>query len=91
MKEAEPTHTEIGSVTLEDADSADLLTIGLPVIEDDKADAVSALGQLLGEEDLLSLGSADVRHVFSLGERGAGVRGDKAYRSAACRRTASIA
>jgi hypothetical protein len=82
MKEAQPTHASIDSVTREDADSVDFLTVGLPVIEDDEADSVSSLDQFLAEEDLLSLGSANVSYIFSLGERGVGVWGDKTYRGA---------
>jgi hypothetical protein len=50
------------------------------VIEDDEADAVSALDQLFGEEDLLSLGSTDVCQVFALGERGVSAECDEADR-----------
>ena len=42
--------------------------IGLPVIEDHEADAVSAPHQLLAQEDLLTLGSADMCNILAAGD-----------------------
>jgi hypothetical protein len=49
MEEAEPREAAIGLVTFEDADPAEDLSIGLPVIEDHEANAVSPANQLLAE------------------------------------------
>jgi len=78
MKEPHPPYAGRNVVTLEDADPADGLSIGLPVIEDNKADAVSASDQLLAEEDLLSLCSTDVGDIFPPRERRVGLGCHKA-------------
>jgi len=65
MKETEAMDANIGAIALEDADPSDFLSVGLPVIEDHEADAVTTLNQFLAEENLLTLGAADVRQIFS--------------------------
>src|SRR5882724_7705897 len=55
VKEAEHTDAALDVVTLEGPDPTDLLSVGLPVIEDDEADTVSASYKLFGEKDLLAL------------------------------------
>jgi hypothetical protein len=65
MKETDTMDADIGAVALEDADPADFLSVGLPVIEDDEVDAISTLDQFLAEEDLLTLGATDVRQILS--------------------------
>jgi len=60
MKEPQPPHAGIYLVTLEDADTAEGLSIGLPVIEDHEADEISASNELMTEENLLAFGAANV-------------------------------
>jgi hypothetical protein len=82
VKEADSSDATLNAVTLEGLDPATLLSVGLPVIEDDEADPVSAPHQLFGEKDLLALGSAPECQFLALGERSIGVGGDEAYRRA---------
>jgi hypothetical protein len=64
MEEAEAPHAAVRSVALEDTDPPDLFSVGLPVIEDHKAHAVSTSNQFFTEENLLSLCTPDVGHMF---------------------------
>ena len=82
IEEAQPVYAGVGLVALEDTGSAELLAVGLPVIENNEADAVSTSDEFLAEENLLALGAADVDHIFSLRERRVGLWRDKAYRRA---------
>jgi hypothetical protein len=68
MKEAQSRDTEISPVTLEGPDPTDLLAVRLPVVNNYESDAISSSDQLRAEKDLLSLGSADVCDILSLGE-----------------------
>jgi hypothetical protein len=79
MKEAQPLHTAIRPVALEDPDPAENLAIWLAVVEDYEADFISSPDQLMAQEDLLTLGSADMCQVLTLGEGCVSFRRDKAH------------
>jgi hypothetical protein len=79
MNETQTGHADIGPVTFEHADSTDIFPVGLLVIEDDEADAITTSDQLFAEQNLLTLGSADVSHAACLEDRRVSVRCNKAY------------
>jgi len=65
MKETETMDAGIRAIALEDVDPVDFVSVGLPVIEDHEADAISSLDEFLTEENLLTLGAADVWQILS--------------------------
>ena len=81
MEEAKPAHADIGTVAFEDADAVDVLGVGLPLIQNDEADAVSSAHQFLAKEDLLPFGSSDMGHMRALRKLRIGIRSHEADRS----------
>jgi hypothetical protein len=80
MEETQPAEPAVRSVALEDADTPELLSVRLSVVEDHEAHAVSTPDQLLSNENLLTLGATDVRDVRPLGELCVGIGCDEADR-----------